>query len=187
MAGAAVQWLRDGIQIIEHAAETEAMCEGLDSNAGVYLVPAFTGLGAPHWNPEARGAIFGLTRDTGRAHIARATVESVCYQTSDLFKAMSEDGVTPTSLRVDGGMVHNSWMVRHLANVLDIPVDRPKVLETTALGAAYLVGLQAGLYSSLDDVRENWQIDRAFEPAMETNERDKLLTGWNAAVGKVLT
>ena len=187
MAGAAVQWLRDGIQIIEHAAETEAMCESLESNAGVYLVPAFTGLGAPHWDPEARGAIFGLTRDTGRAHIARATVESVCYQTSDLFKAMSEDGVTPTSLRVDGGMVHNSWMVQHLANVLGIPVDRPKVLETTALGAAYLVGLQAGIYSSLNDVRENWQIDRAFEPNMETAERDKLLTGWNAAVGKVLT
>ena len=187
MAGAAVQWLRDGIQIIEHAAETEAMCESLESNAGVYLVPAFTGLGAPHWDPEARGAIFGLTRDTGRAHIARATVESVCYQTSDLFKAMSEDGVTPTSLRVDGGMVHNSWMVQHLANVLGIPVDRPKVLETTALGAAYLVGLQAGIYTSLNDVRENWQIDRAFEPNMETAERDKLLTGWNAAVGKVLT
>ena len=187
MAGAAVQWLRDGIQIIEHAAETEAMCESLESNAGVYLVPAFTGLGAPHWDPEARGAIFGLTRDTGRAHIARATVESVCYQTSDLFKAMSEDGVTPTSLRVDGGMAHNSWMVQHLANVLGIPVDRPKVLETTAMGAAYLVGLQAGLYSSLEDVQENWQIDRAFEPKMETAKRGKLLSDWSLAVGKVLS
>ena len=187
VAGAAVQWLRDGIQIIKDAAETEAMCESLESNTGVYLVPAFTGLGAPHWDPEARGAIFGLTRDTGRAEIARATVESVCYQTSDLFKAMSDDGVTPTSLRVDGGMVHNSWMVQHLANVLDIPVDRPKVLETTALGAAYLAGLQAGLYKSLDEVQDNWQIDRAFTPAMETDKRDKLLTGWNAAVEKVLT
>ena len=187
MAGAAVQWLRDGIQIIEHAAETEAMCESLESNAGVYLVPAFTGLGAPHWDPEARGAIFGLTRDTGRAHIARATVESVCYQTSDLFKAMSEDGVTPTSLRVDGGMAHNSWMIQHLANVLGIPVDRPKVLETTAMGAAYLVGLQAGLYSSLEDVQENWQIDRAFEPKMETAKRGKLLSDWSLAVGKVLS
>ena len=187
VAGAAVQWLRDGIQIIEDAAETEAMCESLESNTGVYLVPAFTGLGAPHWDPEARGAIFGLTRDTGRAEIARATVESVCYQTYDLFKAMSDDGVTPTSLRVDGGMVHNSWMVQHLANVLDIPVDRPKVLETTALGAAYLAGLQAGLYKSLDEVQDNWQIDRAFTPAMETDDRDKLLTGWTAAVEKVLT
>ncbi len=187
VAGAAVQWLRDGLKIIKDATETEAMCESLESNTGVYLVPAFTGLGAPHWDPDARGAIFGLTRDTGRAEIARATVESVCYQTYDLFKAMSEDGVTPASLRVDGGMVYNSWMVQHLSNVLDIPVDRPKVLETTALGAAYLVGLQAGLYKSLDEVKENWQIDRAFTPSMETTERDTLLGGWNIAVSKVLT
>ena len=187
VAGAAVQWLRDGLQIIKDAKETEAMCEGLEGNKGVYLVPAFTGLGAPHWDPDARGAIFGLTRDTGRAEIARATVESVCYQTHDLFKAMSEDGVTPTSLRVDGGMVHNSWMAQHLSNVLDIRVDRPKVLETTALGAAYLVGLQAGLYKSLDDVKDNWQIDKAFAPEMEIQERDKLLSAWGVAVSKVLT
>jgi len=187
IAGAAVQWLRDGIQIIKDAAETEAMCEGLESNKGVYLVPAFTGLGAPHWDPDARGAIFGLTRDTGRAEIARATVESVCYQTHDLFKAMSDDGVTPTSLRVDGGMVYNSWMVQHLAGVLDIPVDRPKVLETTALGAAYLAGLQAGLYDSLEDVKANWQRDKHFEPEMDEQTRNGLLKGWNAAVKKVLT
>ena len=187
IAGAAVQWLRDGIQIIKDAAETEAMCEGLESNKGVYLVPAFTGLGAPHWDPDARGAIFGLTRDTGRAEIARATVESVCYQTYDLFKAMSEDGVTPTSLRVDGGMVHNSWMVQHLSNVLDIPVDRPKVLETTALGVAYLAGLQAGLYESLEDVQANWQRDKHFEPKMDQESRSGLLKDWNTAVQKVLT
>jgi glycerol kinase len=187
IAGAAVQWLRDGIQIIKDAAETEAMCEGLESNKGVYLVPAFTGLGAPHWDPDARGAIFGLTRNTGRAEIARATVESVCYQTYDLFKAMSEDGVTPSSLRVDGGMVHNSWMVQHLSNVLDIPVDRPKVLETTALGAAYLAGLQAGLYNSLEAVQANWQRDKHFEPQMEYSYRETLLKGWNIAVKKVLT
>ena len=187
IAGAAVQWLRDGIQIIKDAAETEAMCEGLESNKGVYLVPAFTGLGAPHWDPDARGAIFGLTRDTGRAEIARATVESVCYQTHDLFKAMSDDGVTPTSLRVDGGMVYNSWMVQHLAGVLDIPVDRPKVLETTALGAAYLAGLQAGLYDSLEDVKTNWQRDKHFEPEMDEQTRNGLLKGWNTAVKKVLT
>ncbi len=186
VAGAAVQWLRDGIQIIKDAAETEAMCEDLESNKGVYLVPAFTGLGAPHWDPDARGAIFGLTRDTGRAEIARATVESVVYQTHDLFKAMSEDGVTPTSLRVDGGMVYNSWMVQHLSNVLDIPVDRPKVLETTALGAAYLVGLQAGLYKSLEDVKDNWLIDKAFTPDMVPDTRDSLITAWSKAVGKVL-
>ena len=187
IAGAAVQWLRDGIQIIKDAAETEAMCEGLESNKGVYLVPAFTGLGAPHWDPDARGAIFGLTRDTGRAEIARATVESVCYQTYDLFKAMSEDGVTPTSLRVDGGMVHNSWMVQHLSNVLDIPVDRPKVLETTALGVAYLAGLQAGLYESLEDVQANWQRDKHFEPKMDQQSRAGLLKDWSRAVQKVLT
>lgn len=187
IAGAAVQWLRDGIQIIKDAAETEAMCEGLESNKGVYLVPAFTGLGAPHWDPDARGAIFGLTRDTGRPEIARATVESVCYQTYDLFKAMSDDGVTPSSLRVDGGMVHNSWMVQHLSSVLDIPVDRPKVLETTALGAAYLAGLQAGLYESLEDVKANWQRDKHFEPQMDSHTRTALLTGWNTAVQKVLT
>ena len=187
IAGAAVQWLRDGIQIIKDAAETEAMCEGLDSNKGVYLVPAFTGLGAPHWDPEARGAIFGLTRDTGRAEIARATVESVVYQTHDLFKAMAEDGVTPTSLRVDGGMVHNSWMVQHLSSVLNIPVDRPKVLETTALGAAYLAGLQAGLYKSLQDVQENWQDEKHFKPKMDDEARKGLIKGWNKAVGKVLS
>ena len=187
IAGAAVQWLRDGIQIIKDATETEAMCEGLESNKGVYLVPAFTGLGAPHWDPDARGAIFGLTRDTGRSEIARAAVESVCYQTYDLFKAMSDDGVTPASLRVDGGMVYNSWMVQHLSNVLDIPVDRPKVLETTALGAAYLAGLQAGLYNSLDDVHANWQRDKHFKPQMDSETRIALLTGWNMAVQKVLT
>jgi glycerol kinase len=187
IAGAAVQWLRDGLQIIKDAAETEAMCVGLESNKGVYLVPAFTGLGAPHWDPNARGAIFGLTRDTGRSEIARATVESVCYQTYDLFKAMSEDGVTPSSLRVDGGMVHNSWMVQHLSSVLDIPVERPKVLETTALGAAYLAGLQAGLYSSLEAVQANWRADKHFEPKMDPQERETLLKGWNIAVKKVLT
>ena len=187
IAGAAVQWLRDGIQIINKASETEAMCEGLDSNKGVYLVPAFTGLGAPHWDPDARGAIFGLTRDTGRAEIARATVESVCYQTYDLFKAMSDDGVTPTSLKVDGGMVYNNWMVQHLSNVLGIPVDRPKVLETTALGAAYLAGLQAGLYGSLEEVRANWQREAHIEPNMDVETRQELLSGWRKAVGKVLT
>ena len=187
MAGASVQWLRDGIGIIKDARETQALCEGLDSNKGVYLVPAFTGLGAPHWDPEARGAIFGLTRDTGRAEIARATVESVCYQTYDLFKAMSDDGVAPKSLRVDGGMAHNSWMVQHLSNVLDIEIERPKVLETTALGTALLVGLQAGLYNSLEDARAQWQAERRFTPDMDTKARADLLAGWHKAVSKVLT
>ena len=186
IAGAAVQWLRDGIGIIKTAAETEAMAEGLDHNHGVYLVPAFTGLGAPHWDPDARGALFGITRDTTPDHIARAAVESVCYQTRDLFSAMAEDGVRPAALRVDGGMVHNSWMTQFLADILDIPVDRPEVLETTALGAAYLAGLQAGLYSSPSDVAANWKRERRFEPHMEADDRDLLTAGWDKAVKRVL-
>ena len=186
IAGAAVQWLRDGIKIIKDASETEAMAAGLEHNHGVYLVPAFTGLGAPHWDPDARGGLFGITRDTTPEHIARAAVESVCYQTQDLFAAMAEDGVEPTSLRVDGGMVHNSWMVQFLSDILNIPVERPKVLETTALGAAYLAGLQAGVYSSLEDVTKNWQRDSGFTPDMETEERETLIAGWSKAVGRVL-
>ncbi len=187
IAGAAVQWLRDGIGIIKDAKETEAMAAALDSNNSVYLVPAFTGLGAPHWDPDARGGLFGITRDTTPDHIARAAVESVVYQTHDLFAAMAEDGVEPMSLRVDGGMVNNSWMVQFLSDVLNIPVERPKVLETTALGAAYLAGLQAGLYSSLEDVRTNWQNERSFKPHMAAEKRTQLLTGWNKAVGRVLS
>jgi len=186
IAGAAVQWLRDGIKIIKHAAETEGMAAGLESNHGVYLVPAFTGLGAPHWDPKARGGLFGITRDTTPEHIARAAVESVCYQTYDLFKAMAEDGVRPTSLRVDGGMVHNSWMVQFLSDILDIPVDRPKVLETTALGVAYLAGLQVGLYNSLSDVAENWQCESHFTPDMGADIRDDLISGWSQSVQRIL-
>ena len=186
IAGAAVQWLRDGIGIIKNAAETEAMAAQLDHNHGVYLVPAFTGLGAPHWDPDARGGLFGITRDTTPDHIARAAVESVCYQTHDLFEAMAADGVRPKSLRVDGGMVHNSWMVQFLSDVLDIPVDRPKVLETTALGAAYLAGLQAGIFKSLSEVAHNWQKERGFTPVMESEERSQILQGWEKAVGRVL-
>jgi len=151
------------------------------------LVPAFTGLGAPHWDPDARGAIFGLTRDTGRAEIVRATLESVCYQTYDLFAAMKEDGVTPTRLRVDGGMVHNDWMVQYLSGVLGLPIDRPRVMETTALGAAYLVALQAGIYSSLKDVAKNWKAQASFQPSLSEEDRAKALKGWDRAVGKVLT
>ena len=187
VAGAAVQWLRDGLQIIKDARETEAIVRNTKDNAGVYLVPAFTGLGAPHWDPDARGAIFGLTRDTGRAEIIRATLESVCYQTYDLFTAMKEDGVTPTRLRVDGGMVHNDWMVQYLSGVLDLPIDRPRVMETTALGAAYLAALQAGLYSSLNDVAKNWKAQASFQPKLSSADRDKALLGWNRAVEKTLS
>lgn len=187
IAGAAVQWLRDGIQIIDHAKETEAMCRGLDSNKGVYLVPAFTGLGAPYWDPEARGGLFGLTRDTGRAEIVRAVVESVCYQTYDLFSAMAQDGVKPKVLRVDGGMASNSWMVQYLSGVLNIPVERPKVLETTAFGAAALAAIGAGVFGSLDEVKTAWQLDQRFEPDMDSETRKNVLAAWKSSVQKVLT
>jgi glycerol kinase len=187
VAGAAVQWLRDGLGIIDSAQQTEALAASLDSNHGVYLVPAFTGLGAPHWDPDARGAIFGITRDTGPAQLVRATLESVCYQTFDLLEAKRRDGLTPTRLRVDGGMVANNWLCQFLADLLGIVVERPLQTETTALGAAYLAGLQAGLFSSLDDIAGRWQADREFTPAMENSARNLLLADWHAAVIKVRT
>jgi glycerol kinase len=185
VSGAAVQWLRDSLGTIDHAAETEALARSLADNGGVYLVPAFTGLGAPHWQPEARGAIFGLTRDSGRAHFARAALESVCYQTRDLFQAMAEDGLRPSELRVDGGMVANDWTMQFLADILDLSVDRPVVSETTALGAAYLAALQAGLFASLDDIARQWQRDARFTPQMDAAERSRLLADWDDAVARV--
>ncbi len=187
VAGAAVQWLRDGIGIIDTAHQTEAMAESLDSNNGVYLVPAFTGLGAPHWDPEARGAIFGITRDTGPAELVRATLESICYQTFDLLEAKRRDGIKPTRLRVDGGMVQNNWLCQFLADVLDIIVERPVETETTALGAAYLAGLQVGLFASLADISKHWQAEREFEPDMNAHQRSLLLADWHEAVNKVKT
>lgn len=186
-AGAAVQWLRDGIGIIDSAAETESMAASLDSNAGVYLVPAFTGLGAPHWDPAARAAIFGMTRDTGPAELVRATLESVCYQTADLLEAMRGDGQAPISLRVDGGMVQNNWLCRFLADILGVTVDRPLETETTALGVAYLAGLQVGVYDSIDDIAQSWQTARRFEAGIQDSNRRQLLEGWHAAVAKVKT
>jgi glycerol kinase len=185
VAGAAVQWLRDGLGLIRDARETETMAEDLDSNRGVYLVPAFTGLGAPYWNPDARGALFGITRDTGVKELTRATLESVAFQTYDLFKAMSEDGVTPTRVRVDGGMVQNNWLCQFLANVLNIPVQRPVQIETTALGAAYLAGLHSGVYKNPEDLASNWQLDREFTPAIEAEHRDQMLVAWQKAVAGV--
>ena len=187
IAGAAVQWLRDGIGIIDSAQQTEALAASLDSNHGVYLVPAFTGLGAPHWDPDARGAIFGITRDTGPAQLVRATLESVCYQTFDLLEAKRRDGLTPTRLRVDGGMVANNWLCQFLTDLLDITVERPTQTETTALGAAYLAGLQVGIFSSVDDIAQHWQADREFEPSMQSNTRNLLLADWHEAVIKVRT
>lgn len=186
IAGAGVQWLRDEVRLIEKASETQAICEGLDSNHGVYLVPAFTGLGAPYWDPDARGAVFGLTRDTGRDHLVRATVESVVYQTHDLFDAMAKDGACPKSLKVDGGMVANDWMVGHLADVLDLPVERPVVLETTAMGAAYLAMMGVGWVKSFEDLTDLWALDRLFEPGMAAEERNSLLEGWSDCVRRLL-
>ncbi len=186
IAGAAVQWLRDGLKLIKSAAETESMAASLESNRGVYLVPAFTGLGAPHWNPNARGALFGLTRDSGPAELARAALESVCYQTLDLVEAMGRDaGGALETLRVDGGMVVNDWAMQFLADVTGLSVDRPRVTETTAMGAAYLAGLGAGIFDSLDDISKHWQLERRFEPAIDTEKRKILIDGWRRAVSKV--
>ena len=185
VAGAAVQWLRDGLGLISNASETEQISANAETNQGVYLVPAFTGLGAPYWNPDARGALFGLTRDTGIQQIVRATLESVVYQTSDLFRAMAQDGVTPTRVRVDGGMVANNWLCQFLADVLNIPVQRPVQTETTALGAAYLAGLQSGVYNDFDDLAANWQLDREFKPSLGAQQRDALLAEWARAVSGV--
>jgi glycerol kinase len=186
IAGAAVQWLRDGIGVIESVGETESLTRSLLDNAGVVLVPAFTGLGAPHWDPNARGAVFGLTRDTGPAHLARAALESVCYQTRDLTEAMSADlGERVEAIRVDGGMVANNWLLQFLADVLDVRVDRPVITETTALGAAYLAGLQVGVYDGFDDISAQWQRDATFSAAMAEDERHKLVNRWNRGVACV--
>ena len=185
VAGAAVQWLRDAVHLIKSAGESEALARSITGSQGVYLVPAFTGLGAPYWDPEARGAIFGLTRDTGLAHIVRAALESVAYQTRDLLDAMASDAVPPTELRVDGGMVVNDWLTQFLADALQVPVVRPQVTETTALGAAFLAGLGAGVYQSLDEIAALWAEQRRFVPSMAAEQVDALLGGWRAAVARV--
>ncbi len=187
VAGAAVQWLRDGIKLISDASETEAIATSHPSSNGVYLVPAFTGLGAPYWDPGARGGILGLTRDSSIEDIVTATLLSVCYQTRDLLEAMAKDGVMPTILRVDGGMVANSWVAQGLADLVRIPVDRPEVTETTALGVAYLAGLQVGIYDSLEEISSQWRSERAFQPQMAQNESNLLYQGWQEAVSRVRT
>lgn len=185
VAGAAVQWLRDAVRMIGSASETENLAKSIPDTQGVYLVPAFTGLGAPYWDPEARGAIFGLTRDSGIAQIVRAALESVCYQTRDLLIAMAEDALPPTELRVDGGMVINDWLTQFLSDILKIPVVRPQTVETTALGAAFLAGLQTGVYSSLDEIAALWQTERRFAPAQAAEKIDALYAGWKHAVERV--
>ena len=186
VAGAAIQWLRDGLKLINHADETEALAEQVGDQSGVYLVPAFTGLGAPYWDPQARGAILGLTRDTGIAEIVTAGLQSVCFQTRDLLEAMQVDSAAPiSSLRVDGGMVVNKWMVQALANTLGVQVDRPRITETTALGAACLAGLQLGLFDSLDDIAQHWACEQSFTPHMPSQRREELYAGWLDAVRRV--
>ena len=188
IAGAALQWLRDGLGVLADARESEALAAQLQDNQGVYLVPAFTGLGAPHWDPYARGAIFGITRDTGPAHLARAALESIAYQTADLLEAMQADGgAAVRSLRVDGGMVANDWFMQFLADILDTPVQRPVVTETTAVGAACLAALGAGLRENLESATTLWRDDKDFQPHMPARQRQALLGAWREAVAKVLS
>jgi glycerol kinase len=190
IAGAVVQWLSDGLKILHGAADSEVMAKQARPAEGLYLVPAFTGLGAPYWDPDARGAIVGLTRDIGRAEIVRAALDAVCYQTRDLLEAMRLDVAAAglkrlTRLKVDGGMVANDWFCQRLADLTGLPVDRPRVTETTALGAAYLAGLEAGLFRSEKDIAAHWALDRRFRPALKPAERDRLYAGWQRAVQRV--
>ncbi len=186
MAGAAVQWLRDGLHLIESSAQTQALAQAASPHGEVYMVPAFTGLGAPYWDARARGAILGLTRDTGVAEIVRATLDAVCYQTRDLIDAMAADGAgRPKALRVDGGMAVNDWLMQRLADIVDLPVERPAITETTALGAAFLAGLYAGIYPDAAKLTALWRCEKAFAPAMAAEERERLYTGWQAAVARV--
>ena len=183
VAGAAVQWLRDGLRAISSASEVEALARGVEDTGGVYLVPAFTGLGAPYWDPRARGLLIGLTRGTGLPEIARATIESIAYQVADVVEAMDADRGGPlTELRVDGGAARNDDLLGFQADILGVPVERPRNTETTAWGAASLAGLATGFWGSLDELAAIRAVDRRFEPAMSTDRRERLLAGWHRAV-----
>ena len=185
IGGAVVQWLRDGLGIIRSAAEVEPLASSVPDNGGVYLVPAFAGLGAPHWDAYARGAVFGLTRGSSGAHLARAAIESIALQSLDVLAAMQKDaGISLSGLRVDGGAAANNLLMQFQADVLGVPVVRPKVLETTALGAAYLAGLAVGYWKDIAEVESNWQVDRTFEPMMPRAEVDRIREGWNKAVAR---
>ncbi len=184
VAGSAVQWLRDELGFIDSAPESETIARATGIVDDVYVVPAFAGLGAPYWDPHARGAIFGLSRGSDRGAIVTATLQSVAYQTRDLVVSMHEDGVTPAVIRVDGGMVANDWFLKFLADVLDTPVERPVNVESTVLGAACLAALGCGVFTDLADIRSVWRSDRVFEPAMDAARRDQLLAGWSDAVSR---
>lgn len=182
MAGATMQWLRDGIKLIDNVAESDALARATSADSSVYLVPAFTGLGAPYWDPDARGAIFGMTRDTGVKEIVTAALMSVCYQTKDLILAIQQDGTRLTQLRVDGGMARNDFLMQRLADVLDCEVLRPANTETTALGAACVAALQAGLFESVENISQHWQLQQSFKPARDENWRQRRYAGWLDAV-----
>lgn len=188
VAGAAVQWLRDALRLIANASDTQNLASSVTNTDGVYLVPAFTGLGAPYWDPSARGALLGLTRNTSIAHIVRAALEAVCYQTRDLMSAMQQDyqGAFQT-LRIDGGMAANDWLLQFLSDILNLPIERPKYVESSALGAAYLAGLGAGVFSSLVEISNLWQKDRSFHPTMNEELRESCYRGWQEAVKRVLS
>lgn len=183
IAGAVVQWLRDGLQMIRNSGDVEALAASVPDTNGVYMVPAFAGLGAPHWNQHARGALFGVTRGTSKAHIARAALESIAYQTNDVLRAMVSDaGIDIKELRVDGGATINNGLMQFQSNILQVPVLRPKVYETTALGAAYLAGLAVGYWDSIEEVQQQWQVDARFEPNAPAEHVQQLLKGWHRAV-----
>lgn len=183
VAGAVIQWLRDEMKLLESAADSEWMAKKVDDSNCVYLVPAFVGLGAPYWDPYARGTIVGLTRGANRFHIIRAALESIAYQTNDVLKAMEDDsGITLSSLKVDGGACANDFLMQFQSDIINVPIKRPEFIETTALGAAYLAGLATGFWKNKEDVIENWQISRTFKPNMEEINRQSLLAGWENAV-----
>tara|TARA_B100001769_G_scaffold78001_1_gene58970 strand:- start:453 stop:1934 length:1482 start_codon:yes stop_codon:yes gene_type:complete len=186
IAGAGVQWLRDRMKFFKKAPETEKIIKSLKGNNGIYLVPAFTGLGAPHWNANSRGVLSGITRDTSPKEIIRATIEAVAFQTYDLFEAMKHDGLRPRIVKVDGGMVMNNWFSQFLSDVVNVKVLRPKVQETTAAGAAFMAGLQIGVYKSLKDISRNWSLDRKFLPKMKNISRNVLIKGWSTAIKRSL-
>ena len=183
VAGAAIQWLRDEMRLIDSAADSEYMAGKVKDTNGCYVVPAFTGLGAPHWDPYARGTIVGITRGVNKYHIIRATLESLAYQVNDVLGAMEADsGISLTSLRVDGGASANDFLMQTQADIIGAPVKRPRCIETTAMGAAYLAGLATGYWKSREEVKENWAIDQVFEPAIDEEERKQKIKGWNKAV-----
>jgi glycerol kinase len=185
-AGAGVQWLRDKFKLINNAYDTEKIAKSKKDNSGIYIVPAFTGLGAPYWDANARGLITGLTRNSDWKDIVRAVIESVAYQSFDLFRAMNDDGLKPKIVKIDGGMVSNNWFSQFLSDILGIKVIRPKIQETTALGAAFIAGYQIGIYDSLKSISKKWKIDRSFTPKINKSNRSNLLKGWQQAIKRTL-